>query len=64
MGDRIGEICEALGALRAELRLAQGAEIVRITDRIDALVAELMRIGHAIVAPVRRPNATRSTSLD
>jgi hypothetical protein len=39
--DRIAEIRKELATLREELRQAEAREVVRITERIDFLLAEL-----------------------
>jgi hypothetical protein len=55
--DRIAEIRKELASLREELRQAEAAHAVRVTDRIDVLLNELMHLGHKIVvAPSRGSN--------
>jgi hypothetical protein len=55
--DRIAEIRKELALLREELRQAEAAHVLRVTDRIDVLLNELVHLGHKIVvSPSRGSN--------
>jgi len=48
--ERIAEVRGELAKLRKELREAEASEVAGIVQRIDALLAELIRLGDGIVA--------------